>query len=258
MSDTSISIRIRNVRKLLKLNQTEFSEELGITQTSVSQIEREKNGISYDVFKALVNKMGVNPYWLMNGTGSIFSPIAGYSEDRMLGKGGAISAEIGKQGNYELPIIDESLTHVLIKGQKDASSLALLPHIIVPWKDSRVEGLMAIQYSKSNMMPNIYPHDWLLCTKSTTEGLIVGKLYLFIINNQLVLGAVNSIKNDEVGIKFETGVIKAQRMKKTLLEGVYEVKMRVSNMLNNVHDFMRDEINQIKEELKRLESVKKV
>lgn len=252
MSDASISERIKAVRKSLKLNQTEFSVKLGITQTSVSQIEREKNGISYEVFKALVNKMGVNPYWLMNGTGKVFSPIAGYeNEDFSLNYDNNEATK-----GYELPVIDERRTSLLIEGLKDETKLLQLPNIIIPWKDSRIEGLMAIQYAKSNMMPNIYPHDWLLCTKSDNESLFAGKLYLFIINNELVLGAVHSIKQDEIGIKFETGVIKAQKMMKDNLKGVFEVKMRLSTMLNNVHDFMRDEINQIKEELKKLETVK--
>lgn len=69
--DAAVNQRIKKLRKALKLNQTEFASRLGITQTSLSQIEKEKHGISLDVFKGLVNNIGISPMWLLNGIGKI-------------------------------------------------------------------------------------------------------------------------------------------------------------------------------------------
>lgn len=63
----TLAQRIKIIRKQLEMSQTEFANAIGITQTSLSQIEGEKNGISYDVYKAIVGKFNVDPLWLMDG-----------------------------------------------------------------------------------------------------------------------------------------------------------------------------------------------
>ncbi len=49
-----------------------MATELGITQTSLSQLEAGKNGISYEVFKALCERFDVDPTWLMDGVGEMY------------------------------------------------------------------------------------------------------------------------------------------------------------------------------------------
>ena len=68
----TLAQRIKILRKQLGMSQTEFAGEIGITQTSLSQIEGEKNGISYDVYKAIVARFNVDPLWLMDGKGEMF------------------------------------------------------------------------------------------------------------------------------------------------------------------------------------------
>ncbi|RAJ75520.1 helix-turn-helix protein [Chitinophaga dinghuensis] len=64
--------RILHLRKLIKKNQQEFAQLISVSQAALSDIENGKNGISYPVFKKLVEEIGVHPYWFMWGQEPIF------------------------------------------------------------------------------------------------------------------------------------------------------------------------------------------
>ncbi|MFB6454453.1 helix-turn-helix domain-containing protein [Chitinophaga sp. Hz27] len=67
--------RILYIRKLIKKNQQEFAQLLSVSQAALSDIENGKNGISYPVFRKLVEEIGVHPYWFMWGQDPIFREI---------------------------------------------------------------------------------------------------------------------------------------------------------------------------------------
>ncbi|MBX3101077.1 MAG: helix-turn-helix domain-containing protein [Bacteroidetes bacterium] len=67
--------RIKAIRKLLGLTQQQFASRIGISQAALSDIENEKNGISYDVFKKIVEAFHLNSDWLMYRTGGPFMPL---------------------------------------------------------------------------------------------------------------------------------------------------------------------------------------
>lgn len=67
--------RIKAIRKLLGLTQQQFASRIGISQAALSDIENEKNGISYDVFKKIVEAFHLNSEWLMYRTGGPFMPL---------------------------------------------------------------------------------------------------------------------------------------------------------------------------------------
>jgi transcriptional regulator with XRE-family HTH domain len=64
--------RLLYIRKLLGKSQQEFAQLLSVSQAALSDIENGKNGISYPVFKRLVEEIGVHPYWFMWGPEPIF------------------------------------------------------------------------------------------------------------------------------------------------------------------------------------------
>lgn len=62
--------RARHARKLAKLNQTELAKKVGITQSSVSDIERgETLEISGPVLVGISQACGVRPEWIVTGKG---------------------------------------------------------------------------------------------------------------------------------------------------------------------------------------------
>ncbi len=63
--------RIRELRKLLGLNQTEFGRKIGLSQKPISEMEQGGN-ITERNFEAICREFSVNPKWLRDGVGEIF------------------------------------------------------------------------------------------------------------------------------------------------------------------------------------------
>lgn len=72
LEQKSISLRFKELRKILNLNQIEFSNSIGINRHIVTKIETGDQGISYDTLKNVINYHNVNPLWLYTGLGDIF------------------------------------------------------------------------------------------------------------------------------------------------------------------------------------------
>jgi repressor LexA len=85
----TVNERIKFIRKTLNFNQAEFASLIGITQTSISQIEKGKNGPSLDSITAIVNKLNISPRWILNGEGSMIeepASLSGLEDDLVLPK----------------------------------------------------------------------------------------------------------------------------------------------------------------------------
>lgn len=64
--------RLKQLRKVLKINQTNFAKELGITQTAYSMIENGNNPLSDRHIKVICSCFNVNENWLRTGDGDMF------------------------------------------------------------------------------------------------------------------------------------------------------------------------------------------
>ena len=63
--------RIRELRRRLKLNQTEFGQRIGVTQKPISEMES-GGTVTERNFNAICKAFNVNPSWLRDGKGAIF------------------------------------------------------------------------------------------------------------------------------------------------------------------------------------------
>lgn len=64
--------RIKEIRKALKLNQTEFAKCLGITQTAYSMIENGSRPLLERHIKVICSEFNINENWLKHGLGDMF------------------------------------------------------------------------------------------------------------------------------------------------------------------------------------------
>jgi transcriptional regulator with XRE-family HTH domain len=64
--------RLREIRKKLGYTQNEFGERIGITGSTVSDIERGKLSLTERNISLICEKLGVNKNWLKNGEGEMF------------------------------------------------------------------------------------------------------------------------------------------------------------------------------------------
>lgn len=65
--------RLRELRKQLHLTQAELGEKIGITGTTISDIERGKLTLTNRNISLLCEKLGVNESWLRFGSGDKFN-----------------------------------------------------------------------------------------------------------------------------------------------------------------------------------------
>lgn len=65
--------RLKEVRNIFHMNQTEFAKRTGITGSLISQIERGAARLTWKTAHAIENELGINADWLMTGEGEIVS-----------------------------------------------------------------------------------------------------------------------------------------------------------------------------------------
>lgn len=65
--------RLKEVRNIFHMNQTEFAKRTGITGSLISQIERGTARLTWKTAHAIENELGINADWLMTGEGEIVS-----------------------------------------------------------------------------------------------------------------------------------------------------------------------------------------
>lgn len=59
--------RIRDIRKLNQLNQIEFSQRIGVSQGTLSELEQNKYNPSLETIQAIIKVLDVNAAWLLFG-----------------------------------------------------------------------------------------------------------------------------------------------------------------------------------------------
>lgn len=64
--------RFMQLRKFLKMTQSEFGKELGRTKMAISYYEKGERCIDNSIILLLKEKFNVNTDWLINGNGSMF------------------------------------------------------------------------------------------------------------------------------------------------------------------------------------------
>lgn len=64
--------RLKEIRKTLGLNQTDFARHLGITQTAYSMIENGNRPLAEKYIKVICSEFHVNEAWVKTGQGDMF------------------------------------------------------------------------------------------------------------------------------------------------------------------------------------------
>lgn len=152
----TLAQRIKILRKQLGMSQTEFAGEIGITQTSLSQIEGEKNGISYDVYKAIVARFNVDPLWLMDGKGEMLR-----SEEAQR-RSGVLPLVVQVSGDEEenIVVVDKKAAAGYLQGQSDPEYIAKLPSFRLPGFYGKT--FRAFEITGDSMLPGIHPGDMVI------------------------------------------------------------------------------------------------
>ncbi|MBQ7355381.1 MAG: helix-turn-helix transcriptional regulator [Clostridia bacterium] len=107
--------RIRELRKTLKLNQSEFASRIGSVQNTITGYETGRREPSNQVVTLICREFNINEDWLRTGEGEMFQPISRDEE---------IAAFMGDVMRGETPDFRRRLMAVLAK--LDPAEWALL------------------------------------------------------------------------------------------------------------------------------------
>lgn len=67
---SSVNDRLKEVRKIVKLNQEQFSKEIGISRAHVSNMENGNDNPSSALIKLICIKFNIDEQWLIEGVGA--------------------------------------------------------------------------------------------------------------------------------------------------------------------------------------------
>ncbi len=68
----SINDRIKQLRKTLKLSQTDFGKNLGVSRDVINNLDRSAVEPKPLILEHICSVYNVNPDWLLHGTGEMF------------------------------------------------------------------------------------------------------------------------------------------------------------------------------------------
>lgn len=66
MYNDNIGDRIKNVRKILSIQQTEFAKEVGVSQSTISSYEKNQRNPPISVLKVIADTYNINLDYLLN------------------------------------------------------------------------------------------------------------------------------------------------------------------------------------------------
>jgi len=224
----TLSQRIKNLRKELGLNQTEFAQRIGITQTSLSQIEGEKNGISYDVYKAIVSEFAVDPMWLMDGVGSMFN-----LSDRAESKASKLGAlplvvQIDSDEEENIVMVDKKAAAGYLQHQQDPEFIANLPSFRLPGYSGKT--FRAFEIMGDSMLPGINPKDMIVASYVESLNEIKnGSVYIVVTHDgSIVAKRVTALGNDLFELKSDNTFYEPYAVKAEDIGQIWKAESRIT------------------------------
>lgn len=83
---STINERLKEVRKMQKMNQSQFAEELGVSRAHISNMENGNDNPSSSLIKLLCTRFNIDEMWLTKGSGSPTPNFDDISDDGLMAK----------------------------------------------------------------------------------------------------------------------------------------------------------------------------
>lgn len=140
-----VGAKIKAFRQSLGLSQTDFARQLGLTQPSLSNLEKGNSLPSWETLQALHNAFQVS-----------LDTLVGPGEARMASAVPGSGSETGGR----IPLLDQSVMAGYFAGQADPDFSREERFLIHP----EFHNAIAVEVTGSSMEPTIKPRDILICT----------------------------------------------------------------------------------------------
>lgn len=229
----TLAQRIKILRKELGLNQTEFAQKIGITQTSLSQIEGEKNGISYDVFKSIVSQFNVSPMWLMEGIGSMLSSFDSASSSLGSARDDKRSVlplvvQVSDDQEENIVMVDKKAAAGYLQHQQDPEYIAKLPSFRLPGYYGKT--FRAFEITGDSMLPGIFPGDMIVGSYvESLKDIHVGEVYIVVTDDgSIVAKRISARINDLFELKSDNAVYSPYTIKAESIAQIWKAESRIT------------------------------
>jgi phage repressor protein C with HTH and peptisase S24 domain len=150
----SVGERIKQLRELLGLTQTEFASRIGLTYKMLGLYEKGKYEPSEKVLRLISSTFGVSYEWLKEGKGEML-----WRKDK------AILEEAGARLN-EFPVVGGAG----VGFPKSPADIKLVGYILVSKETLQKGGRFAIQVRGDSMEPTLHDGDFLVFKPYVGDG----------------------------------------------------------------------------------------
>ncbi len=228
----TLAQRIKIIRKQLGMSQTEFANDIGITQTSLSQLEGEKNGISYDVYKAIVEKFDVNPSWLMDGNGEMYRSADSNKKSSAL----PLVVQVGNDEEENIVMVDKKAAAGYLQGQSDPDYVGKLPSFRLPGFHGKT--FRAFEISGDSMTPAIHPGDLLVgAYEEKLEHIKKGDVYIVVTQDgSIVAKRVSSLGDHKYELRSDNETYEPYAVNASDIVQIWHVQARITKKLSKQNE----------------------
>lgn len=244
----TIKARITKLRDILSLSQREFSDQIGITQGALSQLESGKSKLALDTTLKITQTFDVNCNWLLNGSGETFLDGSATGQEMTSGQ----SKETGL-----IPLINEEARAGYLKNFDNTDYIGTLDVYKIPGYEQGNYRMFEIE--GDSMVPTIYPREIVivekveditniengsLCVVITEDGIVAKRTYLSAKDAPTIV-----LKSDNA--KYKTYAVDIDDVRE-----VWEIRAKITSVfaqeqLINVQkiDSLESDIEKLKEQM---------
>lgn len=224
----TLAQRIKIIRKKLEMSQTEFATAIGITQTSLSQLEGEKNGISYDVYKSIVEKFDVNPSWLMDGNGEMHRSADSRKQSSAL----PLVVQVGSDDEENIVVVDKKAAAGYLQGQSDPEYVGKLPSFRLPGFYGNT--FRAFEITGDSMYPGIHQGDLLVgAYEEKLEQIKKGAVYIVVTHDgSIVAKRLSALGDDKYELRSDNEAYEPYAVNASDIAQLWHVQARITKDLS--------------------------
>jgi transcriptional regulator with XRE-family HTH domain len=250
----SIGKRIKQIRLQHNKNQQEFAALIGISQPSLSQIEKGIIQPSLETLGRIKQTFGTTYDFLYEGVTHVprlpeRGPAPGIPAVRpdevRLPKMPA-NLRLDKRNFHPIPLVEQSALAGVAAGFKDQEYVESQPYIILPGYQNAV----AVQVMGNSMEPTIRPNDILVCTPAERQTLMDNYIYVIVTREGALVKRVldrGSTENVLI-LKSDNPEYKNQRVHLEDVLQLFLVRRRITADLSGP-DTLYQRINQLEQAL---------
>lgn len=154
----SQAARLKELLFRLQLNQQAFAERLGVSQSAVSQVLRDKTKLSFDTLQKIAEVYGVNLNWLVAGQGSMFPQAAAADT------GGILAVTVDAQDEPNIVMVPVKAQAGYVAQRLEPTYLQQLPAFNLPLERFRQGTYRGFEVEGDSMEPTLFQGDLLICS----------------------------------------------------------------------------------------------